>query len=170
MFLQKMTRRNPRTGTKHWHYCLSMTVNGMDKRTYVKKCQVRRIKSEVETYRRAKRTLSILKKKLSKGSPGPPPRISGDLRLLLHDSGYSTPHGLEVPRSRKRFFTHETAAVRFTLLHESLQSVIGNGRNLLHLELGARSLMFSRRRHGERGVNFESCFQNVLDAFIRQRG
>ena len=123
---------------------------------------------EVETHRRAKRNISILKKKLSKCSPGPHPRIGGELRQLLHDSGYSTPHGLDVPRSRKRFFTPETAAVRFTLLHESLQSVIGNGRNLLNLELGARSLMFSRRRHGERGASFESCFQDVLEAFIRQ--
>lgn len=168
MYLQKMTRRNPRTGTKHWHFCLVKSVDGIEKRTYVKKCQVRRIKLEVETHRRAKRTLSILKRKLSKGSPGPHPRIGGELRQLLHDAGYATPHGLEVPRSRKRFFRPETAVVRFSMLADELRTIVGSAENLLSIELGAKSLMLSRRRRGEKGASFESSFRDVLEAFIRQ--
>ena len=142
------------------YYRNTWIEDGKRVREYVRKGCVPLFKT-MEAVAKMNRRFGKNKTRMAQGELGRPSKMDPMVRAFYDAAGYVV-KGLQVRRSRKIYFTPETASVRYGLLDEDQRELVGSAERLLELEWMATKLLKKRNRLGIPDQTYEGCFVEIL--------
>lgn len=80
---------------------------------------------------------------------------------LLKSAGFSV-QGRRVSRNNKKYFTQESALIRFSILSDEDRVMVGSPQGLLELELKALKLLKILAARGQKGCSYEKSLATTI--------